>query len=287
MPHPEHPIVIAPAGLERLRRPLLPLARMVHFFLATGAADSAAAVLAELPSPIETGHARYEEPAALLAPYLPLLDALTSEQPTTAVVLGEDGRPLDAATTSTALLWQRLLEGELEEINSLLCAPCDCTLCCTGPGPEMAQEFFFIPLQGEEGRLFPLPRLEMPPSAQCTSLEDLPTLLHDTAQAHMPALLPWRGDLLLILPRGSACPQLLAGRCQCYAARPRVCRRPQIFPYLLEPQTSEAAEGTTTYRLRHGLRAVSDCPYVAALRDDIANYAAACEMTLYYGPNKG
>ncbi len=287
MPHPEHPIVIAPAGRERLRRPLLPLARMVHFFLATGAADSAAGVLAELPSPIETGQACYEEPAALLAPYLPLLDALTSEQAIAAVVLGEDGRPLDAAATRTALLWQQLLEGELEEINSLLCAPCDCTLCCTGPAPEMAQEYFFIPLQTEEGQLFSLPRLEMPPLAQRTSLEDLPSLLRDTAQANVPALLSWHGGWLLSLPRGSACPQLLARRCQCYPARPRICRRPQIFPYLLEPQTGEAEDGTTTYRLRHGLRAVSDCPYVAALRDDIANYAAACELTLYYGPNKG
>ncbi|OQX12918.1 MAG: hypothetical protein BWK76_16940 [Desulfobulbaceae bacterium A2] len=287
MPLTKTTIVIDPAGLARLRGPLLPLARMVHFFLATGAAKSAAAVLAELPERIETVHAVYEEPARLLAPYLPLLDELTRGQKAAAVVVAEDGTPLDAATARTALLWQRLLEDELEKINSLLCAPCDCTLCCTGPGPEMAQDFFFIPLQDEECRLFALPRLDTPASRRCDDLEALPALLNTLPEAMAPVLLRWRQGWLLSLPRGSGCPQLRAGRCLCYEERPRVCRRPQIFPYLLEAQTGEGTGASGRYRLRHGLRAVSDCPYVAALRDDIATYAAACELTLYFGPNKG
>ena len=45
---------------------------------------------------------------------------------------------------------QAVLRRELEEINSLLCGPCRCNLCCVGPEADMRQSFFEIPLSPAE-----------------------------------------------------------------------------------------------------------------------------------------
>lgn len=295
-------IVIDPEGLRHLRRPLLPLARMVHFFLATGAADNVAGVLAQLPARIDTEFACYDDPARLLRPFLPLLDELLLEAPPASSVVAEDNTPLEPVAARLALIWQALLERELETINSLLCAPCDCTLCCTGPARDMEQDYFFIPLAEDELPLFPLSRISLQeqqaegrepgaaPEKNDFSRPDpnvLAFLLSAQGGEATPCIVRRQQEWLLALPRGHACPQLSDGRCRCYAERPRVCRRPQLFPYLLEPLPTAGRDAGPAYRLRHALRAVSDCPYVAALRQDIADYAAACELTLYFGPNKG
>jgi Fe-S-cluster containining protein len=94
----------------------------------------------------------------------------------------------------------------------------------------------------------------------------------------------WQHGWSLILPRSSRCPNLAAdGRCQIYSDRPEVCRRPQIFPYVLEPFTDEAGPG---WRIRRSLLAVLDCPYVRLLQDEIAGFAAASELDLVFRRNK-
>jgi Fe-S-cluster containining protein len=86
----------------------------------------------------------------------------------------------------------------------------------------------------------------------------------------------------MILPRNTSCPALEDnGRCRVYADRPRVCRKPQLFCYIVEP-----AEEPLQYRLRSSLLAVSDCPYVRELKDEIAAYAAANELELVIRGNK-
>jgi Fe-S-cluster containining protein len=90
----------------------------------------------------------------------------------------------------------------------------------------------------------------------------------------------------MILPKSSRCPHLEAdnGRCLVYDNRPEVCRRPQIFPYILEKMAGEAER--PSYRLRNSLLAVIDCPYVALLQDEIAAYGAACELEVIFKQNK-
>ena len=66
-----------------------------------------------------------------------------------------------------------------------------------------------------------------------------------------------------------------------YLIRPQVCRRPQIFSYILEN-----TDQTDQYRLRGSLLAVTDCPYVQVLQEEIAAYAAACELELVLKGNK-
>ena len=88
----------------------------------------------------------------------------------------------------------------------------------------------------------------------------------------------------LILPRESSCPNLAtSGRCRVYPDRPQVCRRPQIFPYMVEPME---LHGQSILRLRQTLLAVVDCPYVRLLQDEIAAYAAACELEMIFRHNK-
>lgn len=86
----------------------------------------------------------------------------------------------------------------------------------------------------------------------------------------------------------SSCPNLESqtGRCTVYIDRPKVCRRPQIFSYILEPVTGEDGE-IIAQRLRRTLLAIIDCPYVEVLQEEIAAYAAACELNLVIKRNKG
>jgi Fe-S-cluster containining protein len=97
-----------------------------------------------------------------------------------------------------------------------------------------------------------------------------------------PALFHWQNGWSMILPRETACPALADnGRCLVYNNRPQVCRRPQIFSYVLEQTDQE-----NTFCLRGSLLAILDCPYVQQLREQIAAYAAACELELVLKGNK-
>lgn len=134
-------------GLELLKQPVLPLVSMVEFFLLTGDFATVAEIVEQLPDPIETAYARYDQPAELLKPYLEQLETLLALQqgaePSWPVIT-ENGEEVDLTTARTALVDQKILTMELEAINSALCGPCGCTLCCVGPDRDMEQAFFEI-----------------------------------------------------------------------------------------------------------------------------------------------
>lgn len=277
------------AGVRLLSQPVLPLVSMLQFLYLTGPFATVAEVIAELPEPIETDRTVYANPRALLTSYLEILAGLEQVKPDAAnlpTVVDEAGRPVDQLTAAAALLQQRVLTAELEEINSLLCGPCRCTLCCVGPAAEMAQEFFEIPLAAGELDLFQVPRHDSDASRsrRATDEEELTVDGMPFYRLAGPRLVHWRNGWSLILPRQSTCPGLepASGHCRVYAARPEVCRRPQIFPYLVEP----LADSPGTFRIRQSLLAITDCPYVRALRDEIAEYAAASGLNLVLSRNK-
>ncbi len=278
-------------GRELLARPVLPLVAMVQFLFLTGPFATVAEVIAELPEPIETGHAAYEQPRRQLGRYLMLLrplEELKNGVSPSCRVVDEEGADLNEMTAVTSLVQQQVLAAELEEINSLLCAPCGCTLCCIGPDRAMAQEFFEIPLREQETSLFAAPRFESGELARRRAMDEEPALVNGRPFYAMreSGLFRWQNGWSLILPRAARCPNLEdSGRCQVYPDRPEVCRRPQIFPYVLEPLADEPG-GESVLRLRSALLAVVDCPYVQVLRDEIAAYGAACELDVIFRRNK-
>lgn len=277
------------AGQALLRQPVLPLVNIVQFLYLTGAFATVDEVIAELPPDIETGFAVYGDGAACLAPYAdllqPLVELKAGKAPEERVVDSEDN-PVDAMTATAALVSQRILTRELERINSLLCAPCGCTLCCVGPEADMAQAYFEIPLLPGETAFFPLERIDSEASRARRIDAEQPLQLNgrDFYNRTEPVLVHWRHGWSLVLPKASRCPNLEgSGRCLVYPDRPQVCRRPQIFPYMVEPVT---VDGAASFRLRHALLGVVDCPYVRLLRDEIAAYAAACELEMIFRHNK-
>jgi Fe-S-cluster containining protein len=277
------------AGLALLRQPVLPLVGIVQFLYLTGDFASVEEVIGQMPEDIETGYARYGDAASLLAPYADLLQplvALKAGVPPRDRVIDSEGHPVDPMTATGALVAQRILVRELERINSLLCAPCGCTLCCVGPDAGMAQAYFEIPLYPGEIDFFPLERIDTA-AAQAHRADDDPPLKvgdRDFFDRAEPALVHWQPGWSLILPTASRCPNLEAsGRCHIYPDRPQVCRRPQIFPYVVEPIDDQ---GQPALRLRQTLLAVVDCPYVQLLQDEIAAYAAACELEMVFRQNK-
>ena len=121
-------------ALHLLRHPARPLLSIVNFFLHTGEFADPEAVLAELPDPLATESAAYDAPRQWLAPYLDEIRRFAAppaggEAPDLPVVLDEAGRPLPLLEAADALTAQRVLERELERINSLLCGARRCTLC--------------------------------------------------------------------------------------------------------------------------------------------------------------
>ncbi|VAW36821.1 hypothetical protein MNBD_DELTA04-369 [hydrothermal vent metagenome] len=279
-------------GLSLLRQPVAPLVSMVQFLYLTGPFATVAEVIGEMPEPIETELAAYEHPVALLREYLEHLqplESLKSEQETGSDVVDEQGEPVDRMTAVSALVMQQVLTTELEKINSRLCGQCNCTLCCTGPSEDMSQEFFEIPLAPREIDLFAVDRCDHAGSRahRARDEEELYCDGQPFYRRQSPGLFHWQNGWSLILPRGARCPNLEpgSGRCRVYAQRPEVCRRPQIFPYMLE-RLDEPRADSPTYRLRQTLLAVVDCPYVRELQDDIARYAAAAELHLAWKENK-
>lgn len=266
----------------------MPLVSMLQFLYLTGPFATVAEVIAELPEPIATDRAVYEAPRALLTVYLDALaglEQIRQGEPPHATVVDEAGRPVDPMTAGTALLGQQVLTAELERINSLLCEPCGCTLCCVGPAADMIQEFFEIPLTEGELALFPVARHDSEASRGRRAADEDELTVDGMVFYRLagPRLVHWASGWSLILPRHSRCPGLEStGDCRVYATRPQVCRRPQLFPYLVEPM----AEGQGTCRIRNSLLGITDCPYVRALRDEIAEYAAASGLNLILTRNK-
>ncbi|XCN74958.1 MAG: hypothetical protein Q3M24_09530 [Candidatus Electrothrix aestuarii] len=286
-------------GIALLKQPVLPLVSMVQFmYQLSGPGTKVEEIISAMTEPVETAYTVYPEPENLLRPYLDqlqLLETLGTEQQAKELagvagkVVDASGQAVDEVTAATALINQRILEMELEEINSLLCAPCHCRLCCIGPDKAMQQEFFEIPLQSMETELFPLPCHDTPESRNRRALDakadNTPLLVEGRPfyQCSSPELIHWRNGWSMILPQDSSCPALEEnGRCTVYSKRPQVCRRPQIFSYILEP-----LEQDRKYMIRNSLLAVSDCPYVQFLQEEINAYAAACELDCILKANKG
>ena len=281
-------------GVELLSRPLWPLCNLLLLLHLASEGRSMRDLVEELPGEIETPAGRYEGPAALVRPYLPELSPLEglrregagTEAPCAPLVRGPGGEPLDRLHALMSLVQQRVLEKELERINSLLCGPCRCTLCCTGPSSQARQEYFEIPLAPGETDLFDLPRVDTSLSRR-SQPDSTPALLVEGRPFYEqgPALYHWERGWSLILPRESACPHLEAsGLCSIYRKRPGVCRKPQLFPVLLEEDRSGEVPGAWTRR--DTLLAVWDCPYVRDLKDEIIQYASVNGLKVIFKENK-
>lgn len=282
-----HRLLAEGAGLELLRRPILPLVRLLPLLYLTGPFSSMEELLEQLKEPIETGGVTYPNPDRLLEPHLETLRLFTrlkGEADTNGLpeILDERGGKLSGIEALELMVCQSIMEAELESINSLLCSPCRCSLCCTGPTPEMKQEFFEIPLQKEERGLFELKEVNTPRSRRSNSGDEPPlTVDHTPFYTAPPALYHWQSGWSMILPRAASCPQLnRTGGCKIYPQRPRVCRRPQIFAYLLEE------ENPKTLRAPNKVLAVWECPYVRALKDEIIHYATTSGVEPVFRTNK-
>ncbi|PID72718.1 MAG: hypothetical protein CSB34_00740 [Desulfobulbus propionicus] len=280
-------------GITLLSQPVLPLVSMVQFFLFTGDFAAVGDILRELPDPIETDFACYKDPAALLAPYEEDIARILHVQNGAELpykVVNEAGQEVDNMTATAAIVTHTILTRELEQINSALCAPCNCRLCCVGPEQDMEQEFFEIPLGNGEREAFSVAVIDNAASRGADAMDESPLLVDEQPfyMAAAPAAIHWQKGWSLILPKGSSCPnlELESGRCTVYPVRPQVCRKPQIFPYILEPVVEQ--DGTLSAQaIRNTILAVVDCPYVQVLQDEIAAYAAACELDLIFKQNKG
>jgi Fe-S-cluster containining protein len=279
-------------GKRLLRQPVMPLVAMVQFLFMTGPFAAVGEVIDEMPEPIETDRTTYTNPRALLKKYGDILvqyEQLKKGSFPSVEVVDEQGNTVDAFGAACSLIQQQILTRELERINSVLCGPCGCALCCVGPDSSMTQEFFEIPLADNELDLFAVTRYESEESL-CRDACDDDELFWSGQPFYKiaaPGLFHWRNGWSLILPKDSRCPNLDAGTgaCRVYSDRPQVCRRPQIFPYMLEPLASDQENGLS-YRLRQALLAIVDCPYVRDLQNDIAEYAAASDLHLVLKKNK-
>ena len=283
-------------GLSRLKKPVLPLVNMVQFLYLSGPFETIDEVLDRLTKAIELEGILYENPQQMLEEYRSFLkefEIMKGKKKLAAVlpfIVDEKNEPVAKRRCLELWIKQQILSQELETINSALCGPWGCVFCCTGPNSEfdeasgfkgrMKQKFFEIPLAGKEVDLFDLKRVDTAETRAMTSHSDPPLQLDQgTFYKQEMALYRWENGWSLILPEGSACPQLAADtrRCQVYAERPQVCRKPQIFAYILEqtPDTAKRSDGVLipVHMARNKVLAVWDCPYVRRFQQEIGAYA--------------
>jgi Fe-S-cluster containining protein len=291
---PDDPIFMQ--GLSRLQKPVLPLVNMVQFLYLTGPFATIEEILSRLTKAVELEGALYENPQQLLKPYGAFLEEFEvikgKKKLSTGLpfIINEKSEPVAKRQALELWIKQQILSRELETINSLLCGPCGCVLCCTGPNSgydeasgfkgRMKQEFFEIPLTDGEVDLFALNRVDTEDSRTMTAQSEPPLLLEQAPfyKCEM-GLYHWKNGWSLILPEGSACSHLApeTKRCMIYAERPDVCRKPQIFAYVLEktPDTAKRSDGALipVYMARNKVLAVWDCPYVRKFQHEIGAYA--------------
>jgi Fe-S-cluster containining protein len=283
-------------GLSRLKKPVLPLVGMVQFLYLTGPFETVGAVLSRLTKTVELEGIRYENPQQMLREYgdfLKEFEVIKGKRKPAAplpFIVNEKDEPVARRQALELWIKQQILSRELETINSGLCGPCGCVLCCTGPNSEfdeaagfkgrMKQEFFEIPLADSEIDLFALKRVDTVDCRRMTAHSDPPLQLGQTPfYKHATALYHWKNGWSFILPEGSACSLLEAEskRCLVYENRPQVCRKPQIFAYVLEktPDTAKRSDGVLlpVYMARNKVLAVWDCPYVRRFQKEIGAYA--------------
>ncbi len=285
------------AGLKGLRNPVLPLVRLTMMLYLTSPHETMAPLLEELSEPVETGGVFYNDPAGLLQGYLDILtifERCKVPAPPARILLDKDLRPLDPFDSLDCWIAQETINRELETINSLLCGPCQCTLCCVGPDDTLNQDFFEIPLHDREIDFFDLPRIDSPESRNTNALSEPPLCPAGPRPFYEnpAALYHWRKGWSLVLPRNSRCPNLDpgSGGCKIYPQRPDVCRRPQIFSYVLEryEEMDREYDGgrLPAFVGRKKLLAIWDCPYVRQFQDDIGRYAQLCGLEPVFKKNK-
>jgi Fe-S-cluster containining protein len=283
-------------GIELLKQPLLPLVNMVEFLYLTGPFKKIIEVLSRLTKPVELEGIQFKKPQKLLKPHENLLqefEVVKGEKKLSVnlpFIVDEKQRPVAKRQALELWIKQQILSRELEKINSILCGPCGCVLCCTGPNSKfdnlsgfkgkMRQDFFEIPLKEREIDIFALTRIDTEESRKLTAHSE-PSLQLGSVPFYKQevALYNWQNGWSLVLPEGSTCPHLALDtkRCMVYEKRPEVCRKPQIFPYIIEKTTDTAkrSDGVLipVYMARNKILAVWDCPYVRKCQDEIGAYA--------------
>ncbi len=275
-------------GLKHLKTPYWPLTKLCILLYLTSPYQTWEKLLQALPQEFSVDNTVYEAPASKLAhlrlntQWLELLKNAgnSKELPT---ILNESNEILDMFSTVLCLLKQQVLQTELETVNSLFCSSMKCSLCCEGPKFNAVQEFFEIPLLPKELLLFALNTIETPfqggfdpYSADTFQIDGKPFYTLP------PAIYHWRHGYSLILPKGATCPHLTQMRCNIYEKRPDVCRRPQIFAYVME----QLPDKPHIAMERNTLLAVTDCPYVRLLENELERYTVLNEVTLMLKPNK-
>lgn len=281
-------------GIKRLKNPVWPLARISLLLFLTGPYEKLESLLDELPSPMDLEDIIYNEPTKKLLSYIEILrpiellksgrkchsEPVEESETDIPLILGQKAVPLEPLEALTVWIQQAVLGRELEKINSLLCSPCNCTICCTGPEYGSKKEFFEIPLKEDELPLFDLPRHEYASFG----------LPEDDLINSSPALYNWKKTWRLILPKGSRCPHLSrAGKCTIYEKRPDVCRKPQIFPYVIQNailSLSKKDEQSQAFIKEEKLLAIWDCPYVRELKEEIIQYGQKCGLETVFMENK-
>ena len=283
-------------GLDLLTRPVLPLVNMMEFLYLTGPFKKTKEVLDRMTKPVELEGVQFKNPQQMLRPYETFLqefEVIKGEKKLSAslpFIVDEKQKPVAKRQALELWIKQQVLSRELEKINSSLCGPCGCVLCCIGPNSEfdtlsgfkgkMRQEFFEIPLGDNEVDIFTLSRVDTEDSRKLTAQSDPPLQMDQIPfYKRETALYHWQNGWSLILPKGSICPRLSRDtkRCMVYEKRPDVCRKPQIFAYVLEKtaDTAKRSDGVLipVYMARNKVLAVWDCPYVRKYQDEIGSYA--------------
>lgn len=287
-----------------LESPAWPLCNMAIMLFLTGPYSDFSQLIGDMPEDIDIASITYPDPAKILTKHMDLLNIFETFKPPGSDetsdtrgkkpsgcargqqeqirVFSDSGKELEPFEAISAMTKQGILDRELGMLNSFLCGPCGCTLCCTGPEQDAEQDFFEIPLSSAETALFDLPVIDSEKSRKTDPYSADPLLIHGKPFYYSnPAMYRWHTGWSMILTRNSSCPALSTdGSCTVYQSRPLVCRKPQIFAYVLEKA------GNPDYTLRNNLLAVWDCPYVRHLEDEITRYAALNETGLIFRGNK-
>ena len=270
-------------ALALMEGPIWPLVELVKMLYLAGGYQDIDLLFSQLPDPIEMEHATYNNPVERLAPYKEMISAFFSANDLDVTIKDEMGEILDPLMAKESLLRQKIIEQELETINSLLCTPMGCDLCCIGPTPQEKNLFFEIPISEEELDLFQVEKISTDASRSSLSAHEPPLTIGGREFYRCgPCVIEWMSGHSLILPRGTRCPQLNDnGRCLIYNERPKTCRKPQIFAYVVE---KDSKLGNFTFRNK--MLAILDCPYVKILKNKIYLYASLCNLDLVVSPNR-
>ncbi|MGQ9499810.1 MAG: YkgJ family cysteine cluster protein [Dissulfurimicrobium sp.] len=275
-----------------LKRPLWPLFELVLTLYLISPYDEVEELVQELPDHLDISGIIYDNPSALLGLISGVFDSFVSikkgrDDISLPVIKNEDGELLTPFDAIISLTKQKVLEYELEAINSDLCSPCGCTLCCTGPDLSARHEFFEIPLLDNELPLFELPVVDTLDSRSTTAHSASELKIDNIPFYKRPAAIyRWSDKYSLILPRQASCPHLNeSGACDIYLKRPMVCRKPQIFPLVIEKLSGPYAM-EERYIRRNTLLAVWDCPYVKRFKAEIIAYADYCALACIFKENK-